>query len=112
MGRMMPTLVVNPADDHVFVAFAHVLVDHGAASIGELEARLRTVYPRAAVHARELEAEATVIWYVYRDGHWVDVRPIADKTGAREHDVRSPRRPPIDRGFDPSGRRAREESGG
>ena len=68
---MKPTLVVNPAYDGVFAAYAQVLVDHGAASSDELERRVRTVYPRAVVHARELAAEPVLIWYVYRDGHWV-----------------------------------------
>jgi hypothetical protein len=86
---MKPTLVVNPGDDDVFVAFAQVLVDHGAASIGELEGRLRTVYPRAAVHARELEGETVVIWYLYRDGHWIEPPAIPEESGRREHDARS-----------------------
>jgi hypothetical protein len=86
---MKPTLVVNPADDGVFAAFAHVLVHDGAASIGELERRLRATYPQAAVHARELAGEPIVIWYVYRDGHWIDSRPVTKRSGARANDARS-----------------------
>jgi hypothetical protein len=82
--RMKPTLVVNPGDDGVFAAFARVLVDHGTASIAEFERRLKAVYPHAAVHARELAAEPLVIWYVYRDGHWVDSRRVAETSGAQE----------------------------
>jgi hypothetical protein len=66
-----PTLVANPAADEVFAGFAQLLVDHGARSVEELERRLRTSYPQAVVHARELAGEGILIWYVYRDGHWV-----------------------------------------
>jgi hypothetical protein len=66
--------VVNPVEDAVFAGFAEMLVDHGARSVEELERRLRTSYPKAAVHARELADEAILIFYVYRDGHWVDSR--------------------------------------
>jgi hypothetical protein len=37
----------------------------------ELQALLRTRYPNAAVHARELAGERILVWYVYRDGHWI-----------------------------------------
>jgi hypothetical protein len=71
---MKPILVINPAEDAVFAAFSHVLVDHGADEIGQLQRRLRTVYPAAVVHMRELASEPFLIWYVYRDGHWVRSR--------------------------------------
>jgi hypothetical protein len=90
---MKPVLIANPADDGVFAMFAHVLVDHGANSIEELERRLQTVYPQAAVHARELAAEPVLIWYVYREGHWVHGRPLAENTGVQYHDARSAGRP-------------------
>jgi hypothetical protein len=67
---MRPTLVVNPHDDEVFVAYAELLLDHGVVSAAELERRLRTVYPRTAVHERELSGEPVPVWYVYRDGRW------------------------------------------
>ena len=72
---MRPTLVVNPADDGIFAAFSQNIVDHGALTIDELERGLRSVYPRAAVHERLLAAEPILIWYVYRDGRWVDTWP-------------------------------------
>ncbi|MBI3748145.1 MAG: hypothetical protein HY262_04790 [Chloroflexi bacterium] len=74
MGRnaTRPILVVNPADDDVFGAFAQVLVTHGASTTDELERRLRPIYGNAVVHARELSSEPQVIWYVYRDGQWVN----------------------------------------
>lgn len=88
MEPKAPTLVVNPADDGVFNAFAHILVDHGAVAIRELELRLRAVYPHAAVHARQLAAEPVVIWYVYRDGRWVDSRRVTEQSGVRDDDAR------------------------
>jgi len=69
---MKPTLVVNPSSDRVFATFAAMLADHGASTIEDLQRRLRTVYPEAAVHARELVGERFVMWYVYRDGRWTD----------------------------------------
>jgi hypothetical protein len=82
-----PILVVNPAEDDVFGAFAQVIVDDGVANIGELERRLRPMYSKAVVHARELSSEPLVIWYVYRDGHWID-SPGSRQMGARRSDVR------------------------
>ena len=69
---MKPTLIVNPVTDRTFVESANGLVDDGAASVEELEARLRVRYPRAVVHARELSGERITVWYVYRDGKWTD----------------------------------------
>jgi hypothetical protein len=97
-----PTLVVNPADDAVFTAFVLVLVDHGAVAIRDLESRLRTVYPHAAVHARELSAEPILIWYVYRDGRWVDSRHVTEQSGGRDDDARRAGGPSSDRGIDPA----------
>ena len=68
---MRPTLILNPADDEGFSAAAHAIMDEGVANEGELERRLRLHYPLATVHARELAAEPILMWYVYRDGHWV-----------------------------------------
>jgi len=81
----VPTLVANPANDRVFADFAQLLVDDGATSVRELERRLRVAYPNAVVHARELAAEPVLIWYVYREGHWV--RAMADTSGELPHDV-------------------------
>lgn len=84
---MRPTLIVNPTDDVVFADFAQLLVDHGAASTGELERRLRDEYPRATVHARELVGESAVIWYVYREGRWIMSHPAGEELGATERDA-------------------------
>ena len=66
-----PMIVANPAADREFRAFidSHLLAAAGRAE--DLEALLRTRYPRAVVRPRELAAERTVVWYVYRDGHWI-----------------------------------------
>jgi hypothetical protein len=88
---MRPILVVNPADDDGFGDFAQVLVSHGASTTGELERRLRPIYSRAVVHARELSSEPFVIWYVYRDGRWVNARKEPQAPGALPDDVQSTR---------------------
>ena len=72
---MRPTLVTNPVDDRSFRAFAEEQLAEGAATVVEFEARLRLRYPHAVVHARELAAELTAIWYVYRDGRWTRADP-------------------------------------
>jgi hypothetical protein len=88
---LSPILVINPAEDDVFGAYAQVLVDDGATSIGELERRLRPIYSKAVVHARELSSEPFVIWYVYRDGRWVDSKARSRQVGAPANDVQSAR---------------------
>jgi hypothetical protein len=65
-----PTLIVSPSNDEIFAEYAALAVERGVSSTDDLERRLRAAYPRAAVHARELSGENTVVWYVYRDGHW------------------------------------------
>lgn len=87
MHANRPILVVNPADDDVFGLFAEVLVDDGASSAPELERRLRPTYASAVVHARELSSEPFVIWYVYRDGRWVNPHRASRPSGARTDDV-------------------------
>ena len=84
---MKPLLVVNPANDHVFALFAQTIIDHGVPSIGEFERRLQTVYSQAAAHARDLAAETILIWYVYREGHWVNSRSLANELGVPEDDA-------------------------
>jgi len=65
-----PVLVINPADDNSFRNDAEVSLEEGR-SAPELQAILRRKYPRAVVRARDLAGERRVVWYVYRDGHWV-----------------------------------------
>jgi hypothetical protein len=71
---LSPTLVISPSTDEIFAEYAKLAVERGATTIDDLERQLRTVYPRAAVHARELSGEPVVVWYVYRDGHWAGGR--------------------------------------
>jgi hypothetical protein len=103
-ARVDPILVTNPADDDVFCVFARTLVDHGTDTTGALERRLRAVYPDAVVHARELANEPFLLWYVYRDGHWIRSSAATDDLALGEVDPRSRRRPTIDGGVDPARR--------
>jgi hypothetical protein len=66
-----PVLIVNPRDDLGFTALAEQLVAEGIDAATVLEARLRERYPAVAVRPRALSSEPLIVWYVYRDGHWV-----------------------------------------
>lgn len=66
-----PALFLNPADDLAFVGEVERWMDDGVAEATELERRLRESYPSAVVRPRDLSNEPFVVWYVYRDGHWV-----------------------------------------
>jgi hypothetical protein len=65
-----PTLITNPARDVAFRALAEAALRESR-SVDELEQILRRKYPRVVVRARDLAGERPVVWYVYRDGHWV-----------------------------------------
>jgi hypothetical protein len=82
-----PSLVVNPPDDPVFRADAERVLEEGADSPVEFADRLRPRYPRIAVHPREIVAEPIVIWYVYRDGRWVNVHSSEDAGAGAEPDL-------------------------
>lgn len=69
MQRQRPTLVTNPTDDHAFAAAA-VAALREAQTTAELQAVLRRDYPEAVVRARDLTGDP-LVWYVYREGHWV-----------------------------------------
>lgn len=66
-----PAFVVNPIDDEAFASQVEAAYDQGARTPSDLQAGLRTRYPRAVVRRRGLSAELVDVWYVYRDGHWV-----------------------------------------
>jgi len=66
-----PTIVRNPVDDTDFAAAVDAAIVAGVISAPELQERLRKAYPRAVVRPRELAEERGVVWYVYRDGHWI-----------------------------------------
>ena len=63
-------LVTNPAADRAFNTMAEAVLEEGQ-SAEEFQALLRRRYPMAVVRPRELSGERRVVWYVYRDGHWV-----------------------------------------
>jgi hypothetical protein len=65
-----PTLITNPANDVAFRDHAESALREGQ-SVAELQQILRGDYPRAIVRARDLAGERSVVWYVYRDGHWL-----------------------------------------
>ena len=68
---MRPVLVVNPRSDASFVEFVREQVaGHPDDDPVALEGRLRERHPSATVRARVLSNEPTIVWYVYRDGHW------------------------------------------
>jgi len=69
-----PVIIANPTHDHPFVALAERLVAEGAATPEELQAGLRSEFPRTIVRERQLAGEPMRMWYAYRDGHWVDSR--------------------------------------
>ena len=83
---MKPRLVINPASDTVFVAFAQLIAQDGVASTDEFERRLRVQYPRAVVRARQLADEPILVWYVYRDGRWIPSGAVGDATGGGARD--------------------------
>lgn len=69
-GPVVPHLVTNPADDQEFRRFAMEAVAADADPVAFVQ-RLHERYPAAAVHQRMLSGEPWLVWYVYREGHWV-----------------------------------------
>ena len=65
----MPALIINPLADEEFTAFAEDCA-RDAADPAALQTKLRERYPRAVARSRELDGERP-IWYVYREGRWV-----------------------------------------
>jgi hypothetical protein len=65
-----PALITNPVDDVAFRDHAEAALREGQ-SPAELQDVLRRSYPRAVVRPRDLAGERSIVWYVYRDGHWV-----------------------------------------
>ena len=76
-----PVLVCNPVDDREFAAAAERLLDDGFLALDDFRRQLQLIYPASAVHRREIVAEPVVIWYVYRDGRWVNARSKPDESG-------------------------------
>lgn len=69
-----PALFVNPPDDPSFATAARTALAAGARTPEMLQFALRTDYPLAVVRRRDISAELLVVWYVYRDGHWIPRR--------------------------------------
>jgi hypothetical protein len=70
-GASGPALFLNPTDDSEFAAEVERMMGEGIVDAADLQKRLRAAYPRAVVRPRGLANEPFVVWYVYRDGHWV-----------------------------------------
>ena len=68
---MPPLLIINPATDLGFVRASHAALAEAGPSPVRLQAALRLLYPHVVVRPRELSGETIILWYVYRDGHWV-----------------------------------------
>ncbi len=65
-----PTLVINPSDDVAFRDDVEAALEEGQ-SVVDLQEILRPTYPRTVVRPRDLAGERPVVWYVYREGHWI-----------------------------------------
>ena len=72
MAEGRPLLILNPRHDEAFVSLAERVVAEGEPSPVTLETQLREKYPKAIVRVRDLSSEAGLVWYVYRDGRWVN----------------------------------------
>jgi hypothetical protein len=68
---MAPLLIINPATDETFARACDEALADGATTPDRLQSSLRLLYPDAVVRPRELSGESIIVWYVYRDGHWV-----------------------------------------
>lgn len=65
-----PTIVRNPPGDRAFQQAIDELLASDVTEPAALQERLRERYPRTVVRPRELDAERTPVWYVYREGRW------------------------------------------
>ena len=68
---MPPLMIINPPSDLEFVRACQTALAAAAGDALRLEVALRVLYPAAVVRPRGLSGETIVVWYVYRDGHWV-----------------------------------------
>jgi PAS domain-containing protein len=66
----VPRLMTIPSDDMAFTQHCQrLLMRHRYREPGQLQARLRRLFPCVVVRERVLSGEPTA-WYVYRDGGW------------------------------------------
>jgi hypothetical protein len=66
-----PIVIANPVRDRLFRKAVDEYLLTGGRRADELEAVLRVRYPHAVVRPRELDGERSVVWYAYREGHWI-----------------------------------------
>jgi len=72
LRQASPVLFTVPSADRAFAEFVRRIGGHKPpGSPFDLQERLRRVYPRVLVRPRVL-ANDDHIWYVYREGRWVD----------------------------------------
>lgn len=72
-----PFLKTIPSTDTAFrEQVQRIRRRHGSLTPGDLEARLRRLFPRVVVVERQLSGEPPS-WYVYRDGRWAPASPDA-----------------------------------
>ena len=72
LSQLSTSLFTVPSADRAFAEFVRrVTEQEQPPGPGDLQSRLRTVYPRALVRPRALSSDDRT-WYVYREGRWVD----------------------------------------
>jgi len=64
-----PHVITIPSADSAFRSFVDRVRGETPPVPGELQRRLRRIFPRVVVHERTLSGEPST-WYVYRDGGW------------------------------------------
>src|SRR4051794_25372950 len=64
-----PHVITIPSTDSAFRSHVIRILGETTAMPGQLERRLRRIFPRVIVRERSLSGEPGT-WYVYRDGRW------------------------------------------
>ncbi len=65
-----PTIICNPGGDAEFAAAVENAMTEGVTASG-LQEQLRVRYPQVVVRPRDLTGERGLVWYAYREGHWI-----------------------------------------
>jgi hypothetical protein len=65
------SVIRNPAGDRDFERAIEEIIQGGVRDPSQAQTLLRERYPQAVVRPRELAAETTQVWYVYREGRWI-----------------------------------------
>ena len=79
---MRPILILNPQTDPAFTVDTTTAVDE-IDTPHALADTLRERYPDVVVRPRTVPGgESVAVWYVYRDGHWVD--PEGERSDVRD----------------------------